>query len=402
MRESKPREPREAKGRESKARARSGGTAKPARRVHEVFGIVTLAAALLIGPSLASHQFGEGQLMGPFGRAVGAALNWCLGLGGYLLVLVLLITALRIFAGGLGLVDTLPRSPWRERLGLLLLTLSGSALLHLATRPTRIRGASAGGILGEINGELLCALASSAGAWVIALSALALALVLATNLSWARAGLAVLRLAHRALCALPGLAARSHRHLASSVAHLAQLLRRRELCADAGGVAALSPPVVRLDLAEPTRAPEPPPPPPEEEPEPLPTDLEIGRVVAPPELPEILIEMEDTPPEIVEAPPPLPPEEPAESEQAAATAVQSAAAVPAVAEPCAPPAIDRTAPASGLTIVQPQFRESGALPEAEAVVDEKHVEPGDGPGFVLHGDVYRPPPLSLLEYEESA
>ena len=31
-------------------------------------------------------------------------------------------------------------------------------------------------------------------------------------------------------------------------------------------------------------APEPPPPPPEEEPEPLPTDLEIGRVVAPLEL----------------------------------------------------------------------------------------------------------------------
>ena len=41
-------------------------------------------AALLLGPSLASHQFGDGSLMGPFGRAVGAVLNWGLGLVGYL------------------------------------------------------------------------------------------------------------------------------------------------------------------------------------------------------------------------------------------------------------------------------------------------------------------------------
>ena len=139
--------------------------------MHEVFGIVTLAAALLIGPSLYSHQFGDGQLMGPFGRAVGAALNWALGLAGYLAVLLLLAVAVRIFAGGLGLAGAPSRGPWRERLGLLLLTGAGAAVLHLAARPDAHQGRLAGRRRSARSAPRRCAaLASSPGAWVLALS----------------------------------------------------------------------------------------------------------------------------------------------------------------------------------------------------------------------------------------
>ena len=67
--------------------------------MHEIFGILTLASAVLIGPSLASVQFGSGTLMGPFGQAVGRALNFLCGIGGFLLVVALAVVAIRIFAG---------------------------------------------------------------------------------------------------------------------------------------------------------------------------------------------------------------------------------------------------------------------------------------------------------------
>jgi S-DNA-T family DNA segregation ATPase FtsK/SpoIIIE len=382
--------------------------AAPARRAHEAFGILTLAAALLIGPSLASHQFGGGQLMGPFGRAVGTALNFALGLGGYLIVLVLLLCALRIFAGGLGLASASPAGPWRERLGLLLLTLSGSALLHLGGRPVRIRGASPGGLVGEVSAETLRAVGSDAGAWVLAGAGLALALVLTTNISWARAVLGTLRLLRRGLAALPELCRRSRCHLSSSLAQVAQLLRRREVSAEAAGVAALpAPPVIRLDgyagepapgarratgfEVEPETLPEP-----AEEPLPLPGDLEIGRPAEP--LPELLIDFDE--PESLDAVLPVEdqhPSGPAPVEEPAVPSESSGAGAPApaIAAPSEPAA-------GGLTIVQPQFREPRALPDTDPLADERHLEPGDGPGFVLNGDVYRPPPLSLLEYEENA
>ena len=189
------------------ARSAPRKAAKPAKerdssRFHEGFGILTLAAALLLGPSLVSVQASDGKLMGPFGLAVGSALNWLMGLTGYLLVGALVVIALRIFAGGLGRGSDggeTRHSLWRERVGLVIGLLFCSVLLHLIARPWRVGGASAGGIIGELAAEVLCSLLSTAGTWIICLTGLALATVLATNLSWARVGLAVARWAPRLL-----------------------------------------------------------------------------------------------------------------------------------------------------------------------------------------------------------
>jgi len=205
---------------------------------------VTLAATVLLGPSLVSVQTGDGMLMGPFGHAVGRALNWALGFTGYLAVLALLAASIRIFAEGLGISSAKPRSAWCERFGTAILVFFAAVVLHLATRPYRVAGASAGGLLGELGAELFCSVVSTAGTWVLSIAGLALALVLVTNLSWARAGVAAFRLCVRGGRALGAAGARSRRHLTTAGAEMLQLLRRRELSVEPGGTASLPPPVI--------------------------------------------------------------------------------------------------------------------------------------------------------------
>jgi S-DNA-T family DNA segregation ATPase FtsK/SpoIIIE len=392
--------------------------AKPSPRVHEVFGIVTLAAALLLGPSLVTVQTGDGLLMGPFGQAVGRVLNYLLGLGGYLLILALLVAAIRIFAGGLDLGGEAAtrRALWRERIGLFLLGLSATTLLHLLGRPERLAGASLGGILGEACAELLCAITSTPGAWILTLAGLALALVLTTRFSWARTGLAVARLARALAVALREGFARSRRHLGESLRQLTALLRRRELAAEAGGEAALPPPVVRLDLAdqpevlvgeEPPRrrsrkaelAAAPPP---------MPEDLEISarREIDPepePREPEESAADPFAPPAIVveseldgSVPPASPEEELEPVLEVEEEQVLEEHPLESVEEPTVQPS------AASLMIVEPKFEEGCSMPADEAPPPEQRVEPGDGPGFELYGERYRPPPLSLLEFERSS
>jgi S-DNA-T family DNA segregation ATPase FtsK/SpoIIIE len=407
------------------ARAARTGEARPAQRLHEVFGIVTLAAALLLGPSLVTVQAGDGLLMGPFGQAVGRVLNYLLGFGGYLLILALLVAAIRIFAGGLAGAEP-TGGGWRERLGLLLLGLSGTGLLHLIGRPERVAGASPGGLVGEAVAEALCAVASSPGAWIVTLAGLALALVLTTRFSWARTGLALLRIARTALRGLGAASARSRQHLGQSLRHLVALLRRQELAADAGGAAALPPPVVRLDLAsEPVVLAGDEPAParrrgraraPEDEAAPLPEDLEIGAREQPEaELEEAAAEPPPLPPPAIvvagEEEPALPPilevdeaqviEERALDEVSAELASEAPELHEAGAAATAGPA-EAAAAAASLTIVEPKFEEGCPLAVDETSPEEQRVEPGDGPGFELFGECYRPPPLSLLEFERSA
>jgi len=391
----------------------------PSRRVHEIFGILTLASALLLGPSLVSVQVSDGSLMGPFGQTLGGALNKILGISGYLVVVILIVVALRIFAWGLGVVSSpVSRlSQWRERIGLTLSLLFVSILLHLAVRPTRISGASAGGLVGEIGAELLCAVLSTPGAWIVSLAGLAMGLVLATAISWARAGLALLRLVWRG-----GLQARESLHHGSArLRHLAQalpeLLRRQEVATASDGVASL-PPVVRLDLARqlqeltsidpPTRLPAE-----------MPQDLEIDRArgggasleierPAPesPELPALpqipCLDLPQTPQAR-----PVPAPEPRavdnndniEIDEIDEIEIDETDVVDERVdpEPAAKPTPATEAESDALHIVEPQYHEDRAPIIEEAA---KPVEQTDGPGFVLNGDVYNPPPLSLLEYEK--
>ncbi|MHC4816289.1 MAG: DNA translocase FtsK 4TM domain-containing protein, partial [Planctomycetota bacterium] len=406
-------------GKDGKDEARGG-------RSYEVFGIVTLACALLVGPALASVQFGQGQLIGPFGYVVGAALHWTFGLAGYLVVAVLLGVALRIFAAAVGRSG--PSRPttalWRKRVGLLALAAATTVLLHLVFRPERLGGSSYGGIVGELVAEVLCAFVSTPGAWILSVAGLALGLVLATTFSWARGALAIARVVGRSLRGVAIAAGRARARIAAAARfageqlgqQLGELRRNREVSSDASGTAAM-PPVMRLGL-DPAERETPVIP----RPVPLPADLEIGRgdepcgPPAPPEIagPRWTVQPEPQPvpapapePEPVPAPEPEPEPEPvpvpepagatpeeAPSETQQAQAAEEVARQDEAAQQKAPgPADDPASAGNRLTIVESQFhRDPSQQVEAEAVEEPKP----DGPGFVLHGESYRPPPLSLL------
>lgn len=432
--------------------------ASATRRTHEVFGIVTLASALLIGPSLASVQFGQGTLMGPFGQTVGGVLNWALGVTAYLLVAVLLLVALRIFAAALGRQRAeLPATTlWRRRIGVTLALSFGAMFLHLLGRPARLADASWGGAFGETLSELLCAVLSTPGTWIVTLSGLALALVLATDFSWVRTWLRFWAATEKGVEGAGGRLAQLKQRFALMGQWLGQQLRqaeqRRQMSTDGAGAAAL-PPVVRLDLADhledEVEAPRRRRKAPSEELEPLGFELplEAPPVDVPPEIPPIELDdadvLESSPLEAAELvihgrdgkarkrPPKAPPAktstskaeaepssefgaeaEQGESELAAAQVgaalstadaddegdetVEAAGGRPSIAVNCpASQGPEQTDSGHALTIVKPTFRRQ----TEDEIVDEpeeKPVEDPNGQGFVLHDGVYRPPPLSLL------
>ncbi len=414
------------------------------RRTHEVFGIITLACALLIGPSLISVQFGAGQLMGPFGQTVGSVLNWALGLAAYLLVAVLLTTAIRIFAAAIGHNRPTEASAtlWRRRIGLVLGAVFGAVLLHLIARPARLADASYGGSLGETLAELFTAVLSSAGSWIVAMTGIALALVLATDFSWVRAWLRLWLATERGVEGAGGTLSKLAIKERLSAAHawlgeqLRQVERRRQIVTDHSGAAAL-PPVVRLDLADhlvddldeqaATRRSR------RETPDQA-FDVSEDTPVEPPSS-ETTSSADDQPNTKVEAAPLVihsrsldaltaeheaaassEPELPAAmvsaalsdraEQQASGNKPTSASSNDEVKKTIAvdvpaslPPACDR--PDSGadeqaLTIVQPTFRRHEEELEGEHDAEEKPVEETNNQGFVLNDGVYRAPPLSLL------
>ena len=414
---------RTAKSSPSKKVAKKGKEAQPSRRLHETFGITTLAAAMLLGPSLVSVQFSDGDLMGPLGQVVGSGLNWLIGLTGYLFIGALVVVAIRIFAFGLGLqsADTPAHSLWRERGGMMLGVLCGAVILHLVARPQRINGASAGGFMGEVIAEVICSVVSTPGAWVIALTGLALSVLLATNLSWARAGVwlwATIRSSARALArgtadtAVGGLDMMYELRLASG--ERLRALYQRFIAStavhqevDADGVAAL-PPVIRLDLGQEesgkerrrTRKK----PPVQAKAEPLPVDLEIGQSDEPepePEMPVITeaprgeVEAKGDPTEVD-----LPQQENEESndsekgkkgEDSATATATATATVKAKAK-------EDDTEKDALTIVESRFDKKLEA----AAEEEQEVEQTDSPGFELKGETYKPPPLDLLKFDENA
>ncbi|MCA9672902.1 MAG: DNA translocase FtsK 4TM domain-containing protein [Myxococcales bacterium] len=468
------------------------------RRTHEVFGIITMASALLVGPSLVSVQFGSGDLMGPFGRTVGHAINWALGIAGFVVVAALVAVAIRIFAGALGRGAAPPPlyAQWRQRIALTMALVFGAIFLHLAFRPDRLDGASYGGLLGEAAAELLCALVSTPGAWIVCLAGLSLALVLGTRFSWVRSALAAAKASGRALAVVGRSLARVPERLSALGTFVARQIaqsRREAIATNPNGTAAM-PPVLRIDLeAEAerrglTRA--------EKRaakkaakraakeaadksgPQPMPADLEIGRPAVAPPIMLPLPESIDAPP--VAAPAPVSrsdaPDEPtldevvaaadddviieARSETAPASDADARRAAPKRATPRSRARDDQSTRAEDifdaseliieamqamaeetiaadddepldarpdeedvadvvadiahgaradadsddegdeLTIVQSDFRrelDAGG----EAAAEEQAVREAERAGFVLNGDSYRPPPLSLFEVHES-
>ena len=394
-----------------KATGKKAKEAQPSRRVHETFGIMTLAAAMLLGPSLISVQFGDGDLMGPLGQVVGAALNWLIGLTGYLFIASLVVVAVRIFAYGLGLQSDDPpaHSLWRERGGMMLGVFCAAVMLHLVARPQRINGASAGGFVGEVIAEVMCSVVSTPGAWVLALSGVALSILLATNLSWARAGVwlwstfcscasalaagtaaaavgTLDTLYELRLAAVDRLRALHHRLIASTAVQQPM---------DAEGAVAL-PAVIRLDLGEQEdgtrkrhrtqKKPQA-----KAKAEPLPADLEIGKGEQ---------QEEDKEPEVpvITESPKIEVEAKGDATELDPNKVEEAKAPATVTVTATDTGKDDDTEKDALTIVESKFDKKLQAASEE----EQEVEQTDSPGFELTGDTYKPPPLDLLKFDENA
>jgi len=148
-------------------------------RRHEVFGIVTGAATLLLLLSLWSYDAQGGEnWIGPVGAGFAAVLAAAFGVGAWLLPVELGLLSFRLFtrqASVLGIA---------RAVSTLVIVLVGCALLHLSLRDAVVFGGHlAGGVLGEVCGEVLRSLLGLAGAYVIGLAVLLVTLVLRTSIS---------------------------------------------------------------------------------------------------------------------------------------------------------------------------------------------------------------------------
>jgi S-DNA-T family DNA segregation ATPase FtsK/SpoIIIE len=146
--------------------------------VGELFGVVLLAIAVLLLGGLASYQFGDGSLMGPVGRFAAGALYAGFGMAGYLVVLGIVGTGVKALTGHsmelrLG-----------EGLGFSAATVAGCVLLHVTFPEYRIHGYTAGGLVGELLGEIGLGLFDHAGTYLVALAAMLVGLVASTPLEF--------------------------------------------------------------------------------------------------------------------------------------------------------------------------------------------------------------------------
>jgi len=143
----------------------------------EFLGVVLLAIGVLMLGGLFSYQFGTGTLMGPVGRLVAGALYASLGMGSYLLVLGVLGLGVKALLG-----DAMELRSG-EGLGFSLATVAGCVLLHVMFPSYRIYGFTAGGLAGEVLGEIGLGMFDRAGTYLIAGALLCVGLFASTPLS---------------------------------------------------------------------------------------------------------------------------------------------------------------------------------------------------------------------------
>jgi S-DNA-T family DNA segregation ATPase FtsK/SpoIIIE len=158
------------------ARAREAPSGLP-RPWGEFLGIALLAIGVLMVGGLCSYQFGGGTLMGPVGRLVASALYATLGMGSYLLALGVIGLGIKSLLGDAMEVRA------GEGLGFAGATIAGCVLLHVTFPEYRTHGLTAGGLTGEVLGEIGLGLFDRAGTYLIALALLMVGLFASTPLS---------------------------------------------------------------------------------------------------------------------------------------------------------------------------------------------------------------------------
>ena len=145
-------------------------------RTSEAFGIAALGGAIFLLAGLVSLGFGDGRLMGPFGRSAARIIYTLVGIGGYALAVGLIAVALRLLVGRRPVVRL------SAFLGAVLGVVALDTLAHLVAGGGRLAGRPLGGALGENVAEVSRALVSTAGTALLGMVGLVLAVVVATPL----------------------------------------------------------------------------------------------------------------------------------------------------------------------------------------------------------------------------
>jgi DNA segregation ATPase FtsK/SpoIIIE, S-DNA-T family len=147
------------------------------RPMAEFLGVALLAVGALMFGGLVSYQGGDGTLMGPVGHLAAGALYASFGMASYLIALGVVGMGIQSLSGrgmemGLG-----------EGLGFAVATTAGCVLLHVMFPGYRVHGYTAGGLTGELVGEVSLGMFHHAGTYLVALAVMCAGLLASTPLS---------------------------------------------------------------------------------------------------------------------------------------------------------------------------------------------------------------------------
>ncbi len=143
----------------------------------EALGLLVILASLCVFLALVSFDAGASNLIGPFGGWMASSLLFMFGIGAFFFNAVLWLLGLAMVLG-----KTLK---WRiqEVIGQLLFVLAGTILSHLTFFDYIVLENRAGGLVGEIAGELLRSFLGTVGTTIVTAGFLVLGLMLITQLS---------------------------------------------------------------------------------------------------------------------------------------------------------------------------------------------------------------------------
>ena len=170
----------------------SGELLAPEGRRQDVFAILTLTATVLLTLALVSYDArnGNANLVGPVGHRFARVLMLAFGLVAWFLPLEGGLLTYRLFRRRSAMLGVATMA------STLVLAVVGAALAHLLIEPQAVWGASPGGAVGELLGEVLRSLLGFYGTVIIGFAVLGIAVILRTPWTLEEAGAALGRLAH--------------------------------------------------------------------------------------------------------------------------------------------------------------------------------------------------------------
>ncbi|MBW2160431.1 MAG: DNA translocase FtsK 4TM domain-containing protein, partial [Deltaproteobacteria bacterium] len=163
-------------------------------RRQDVLAILTLTATVLLTLALISYDArnGSANLVGPVGHRFARALMLAFGLVAWFLPLEGGLLTYRLFRRRSAMLGLATMG------STLVLVVMGAALGHLLVEPQAVWGASPGGAVGELLGEVLRSLLGFYGTLIIGFAILGMAVVLRTPWTLEESAQAVVRVGHAA------------------------------------------------------------------------------------------------------------------------------------------------------------------------------------------------------------